>query len=58
MVSGASLLNFLQYKENTFPAITENWWAERGSIRWVFDEDALDQVVRYTLDGQDWKPDV
>ena len=53
MVSGASLLNFLQYKENTFPAITENWWAERGSIRWVFDEDALDQVVRYTLDGQE-----
>ena len=39
-------------KENALPAITENWWAERGSIRWVFDDDALDQVVRYTLDGQ------
>ena len=44
-------------KENALPEKIENWWAERGSIRWVFDDDGLDQVVRYTLDGQDWKPD-
>jgi len=31
-----------------------NWWAERG---WVFKDEGLDQVVRYTLDGQDWKPE-
>jgi REP element-mobilizing transposase RayT len=33
----------------------ENWWAERGSIRWVFDEESLDTVVVYVKDGQDRK---
>jgi REP element-mobilizing transposase RayT len=43
-------------KEDALPANTENWWSERGSIRWVFDAEGLDQVVRYTLDAQDLKP--
>lgn len=30
----------------------ENWWAERGSIRWIFDEDALERVVLYVIDVQ------
>ena len=30
-----------------------NWWAERGSIRWVFTEDSLERVILYVLDGQD-----
>ena len=41
-------------KKDALPGKTENWWAERGSIRWVFDDEGLDQVVRYTLDGQNW----
>jgi len=44
-------------KQNELPKVVENWWAERGSIRWVFDDEGLDKVVRYTLDGQDWKPE-
>ncbi len=44
-------------KENALPEITEDWWAERGSIRWVFDDEGLDQVVQYTLEGQNWKPE-
>lgn len=43
-------------KQDALPVIIENWWAERGSIRWVFDEEGLDQVVCYTLEGQDRKP--
>ncbi|WP_231603026.1 transposase [Neorhodopirellula pilleata] len=31
----------------------ENWWAERGSIRWVWDQDSLTQVIYYTKDAQD-----
>lgn len=30
-----------------------SWLAERGSIRWIFDEDSLERVVIYTLDGQE-----
>ena len=44
-------------KEDALPEKTENWWAERGSIRWVYDDEGLDQVVRYTLEGQDRKPE-
>ena len=44
-------------REDALPKKTVKWWAERGSIRWVFDDGGLDQVIRYTLDGQDWKPD-
>ena len=45
-------------KEDALPITIENWWAERGSIRWVFGDEGLYQVVLYTLDGQERKPDV
>ena len=32
---------------------SEKWWAERGSIRWVFDQKALEKVVWYTVEGQE-----
>ncbi|MFK7735629.1 MAG: transposase [Pirellulaceae bacterium] len=32
-----------------------SWWAERGSIRWVWNEESLEQVVAYTCDAQDRK---
>ena len=34
----------------------ENWWAERGSIRWIFTEESLERVILYVLQGQDRKP--
>jgi len=30
-----------------------NWWAERGSIRYVWDDESLAQVVAYVCEGQD-----
>ena len=30
----------------------DNWWAERGSIRWVWNEDSLATVVDYVTDAQ------
>ena len=33
----------------------ENWWAERGSIRWIFNEDSLETVVLYVAEAQDRK---
>jgi len=41
-------------KEQSDPA-RENWWAERGSIRWIFDEDGLETVIRYVAEAQDRK---
>jgi len=31
----------------------DNWWTDRGSIRWVFDEESLDTVIRYVSEAQD-----
>ncbi len=31
----------------------ENWWADRGSIRWVFDENGLETVGVYIREAQD-----
>ena len=31
----------------------ENWWADRGSIRFLYDEDSLQAVVVYVTEGQD-----
>ena len=42
-------------KEDALSKKSQNWWADRGSIRWVFDDEGLDQVVTYTLEGQDKK---
>jgi hypothetical protein len=39
-------------KERSRPQ-RENWWAERGSIRYVWDDDSLAQVVAYVTEGQD-----
>ena len=33
----------------------ENWWAERGSIRFVFDEDSLERTILYVQEAQDRK---
>jgi len=34
-------------------AIRENWWAERGSQRFINDEDTLEAAILYVRDGQD-----
>jgi REP element-mobilizing transposase RayT len=31
----------------------ENWWAERGSVRFLYDESRLDEAVFYVAEGQD-----
>jgi REP element-mobilizing transposase RayT len=32
-----------------------NWWTERGSERWIFDERSLEVVVHYVLEAQNRK---
>ncbi len=41
-------------KENT-DLDRENWWAERGSIRWIFNEESLESVLVYVTEAQDRK---
>jgi hypothetical protein len=36
--------------------VRENWWAERGSDRFINDEKVLDGATQYVQDGQD-QPD-
>lgn len=33
--------------------VRENWWAERGSRRYINDEASLADAVTYVMDGQD-----
>lgn len=33
----------------------ENWWAERGCIRYVWDEESLSKVIQYVTEAQDRK---
>jgi REP element-mobilizing transposase RayT len=33
--------------------LRENWWAERGSQRYINDEDSLEAAILYVLEGQD-----
>jgi REP element-mobilizing transposase RayT len=40
-----------------FDPYRENWWAERGSIRYVYDEAGLDEVIDYVLERQVWQPE-
>ena len=40
-----------------FATERENWWAERGSIRFLFDDASVEAAVAYTTDGQDQKRD-
>jgi REP element-mobilizing transposase RayT len=35
------------------PLHRTNWWAERGSIRWIFDENDLAAAIDYVLNQQD-----
>ncbi len=32
-----------------------NWWAERGSQRYIFDEESLENVIEYVNEAQDRK---
>jgi REP element-mobilizing transposase RayT len=41
-------------KEKSNP-LRENWWADRGSIRWVFDDEGVDTVSIYINEAQDSK---
>ncbi|MEM1062313.1 MAG: transposase [Planctomycetota bacterium] len=36
-------------------AARRQWWTERGSVRHLFDEQAVDDAVRYVLEAQDRK---
>jgi REP element-mobilizing transposase RayT len=40
-----------------FDPTRENWWAERGSIRFLYNEDRLDAATEYVTDGQDRIPE-
>lgn len=37
----------------SFDSRRENWWAERGSIRYLNSDDDLEAAIRYVRDGQD-----
>ena len=39
--------------KDKFDAHRENWWAERGSIRYINDDDSLEATIVYTLEGQE-----
>jgi hypothetical protein len=41
-------------KERSRPQ-RKNWWAERGSIRYVWDDESLSKVIEYVRDAQDRK---
>jgi REP element-mobilizing transposase RayT len=36
-----------------FDPLRENWWAEGGSVRWIFNDADLQSATTYTLDAQD-----
>jgi REP element-mobilizing transposase RayT len=36
-----------------FDSERENWWAERGSIRYIYSELSLETAIGYVNDGQD-----
>lgn len=38
---------------NVSEGVRENWWAERGSQRYLNDHDSLESAIVYVLDGQD-----
>jgi REP element-mobilizing transposase RayT len=37
----------------TSAIVRENWWAERGSDRYINDHESLEAVILYVRDGQD-----
>jgi hypothetical protein len=38
---------------NGIPSIRQHWWAERGSRRWINDDDSLETATLYVRDYQD-----
>ena len=48
-------LKELQRKRSreTVRAVRENWWAERGSRRYINDEESLEAAILYVRDAQD-----
>ena len=32
-----------------------NWWTQRGSKRWINDEESLAEAIGYVVEGQDRK---
>jgi REP element-mobilizing transposase RayT len=36
-----------------FDSSRENWWAERGSIRFIYNDEGLEASVMYVTEGQD-----
>jgi REP element-mobilizing transposase RayT len=46
-------LKELDVKRGVSEPVRENWWAERGSKRYVNDEDSLEAAILYVRDGQD-----
>ncbi len=40
-------------RSGTKDTVRENWWAERGSRRYINDEVSLEAAILYVLDGQD-----
>jgi REP element-mobilizing transposase RayT len=46
-------LKRLAQRQGEDATIRENWWAERGSQRYINDEASLEAAVIYVRDGQD-----
>ena len=48
-------LRKLERKGSSAPeeAARENWWAERGSRRYINDEESLEAAILYVQEGQD-----
>lgn len=42
---------------NTLDPSRGNWWAERGSIRWVYTDNDLEAATIYVIDRQHRKPE-
>jgi REP element-mobilizing transposase RayT len=46
-------LKELERQRTNCDKIRENWWAERGSRRYINDVDSLEAAILYVRDGQD-----
>jgi REP element-mobilizing transposase RayT len=46
-------LKELERERGAAAPIRENWWAERGSQRYINDDDSLEAAILYVRDGQD-----
>jgi len=46
-------LKKLEQERKANGPIRENWWAERGSQRYINDDDSLEAAILYVRDGQD-----